>query len=466
MFMGKLTAGLVRERQNEFKNVPALHITEVDDKSRIPLGRNFHVEFFHVNHTIPDSFGIAVYTPVGLVIHTGDFKIDYNPVPPDKPANLAKYANLGNQGILALLMDSTNADSEGHQISENDVRRDMEKIFLTAPGRIVVGTFASQIARIQILLDLCYKHNRKIIFEGRSMVSNVEIAHKLGYLKIYPGQVIEEDEAMKIQDKNLVIAGTGAQGQDRAFLVKFAQDEHKYFSVQKNDTIIFSSSVIPGNERTVQNLKDTFCKKGAKVIHTDIMDVHAGGHAKKEDTKLMLRLMRPRYFVPIEATQYKLKAQEDNAKETGIPEERILIPENGRVLEFSRTSGYVSDKTIPSEYIFVDGLGVDDVNEIVLRDRQMMSEDGMFVVIATVDKKTGALIGSPDIISRGFIYMKENKKLIELTRSKVKKILTDRDPKSSADDLYIKGKIRNEIGAYLYNQTKRRPMVLPVVIEV
>ncbi len=418
MFMAKLTAGLVRKRHEDFRGLPPLNISEFDEKSRIRLGKNFNIEFFRVNHTIPDSFGIAVYTPAGLVLHSGDFKIDFSPIPPDLPANLAKYANLGNQGVLALLLDSTNVDLEGHQLSESDVKRDIEKIFLTAPGRIIVGTFAS------------------------------EIAHQLGYLKMHPGQVIESAEVNRLPAKNIVIIGTGAQGQDRAFLTRFANDEHRYLSIQQGDTIVFSSSVIPGNERTVH------------------MDVHAGGHAKQEDCKLMLRLVRPRYFIPIEGTHYKLRMHAEVAKEVGIPDPRILIPENGQVMEFNRAGGRITNRMIPSEYVFVDGLGVDDVNHVVLRDRQMMAEDGMFVVIATISKKTGELIGSPDIISRGFVYMKESQKLIEQARAKVKKILTDKDPKSGADDTYIKAKIRNEIGEFLYSKTKRRPMVLPVVIEV
>ncbi|TSC56788.1 MAG: ribonuclease J [Parcubacteria group bacterium Gr01-1014_18] len=467
IFTGKLTAGLINQRHEDFKDIPPYNITLVDEKSRIKLGKHFQIEFFRVNHTIPDTFGIAVYTPAGLVLHSADFKIDFSPIAPDLPANLGKYASFGNEGVLALLLDSTNADQEGYQISESDVKRDMDIIFNNAPGRIVVGTFASQIARLQILIDLAAKYNRKVLFEGRSMVNNVDICHKLGYLKLAPGQLLEDaKDAQHVPDNRLLVIGTGAQGQDRAFLMRFANGEHKFLSIKKGDTVIFSSSVIPGNERTVQNLKDTFCKQGAKIIHTEMMDVHAGGHAKKEDLKLMMRLIRPRYLVPIEATRFKLEAHAQAAREVGIHEGRIIVAENGQVMEFTRDIGHLTSTRLPAEYVFVDGLGVDDVNHVVLRDRKQMAEDGMCVIIATVAQKTGELIGSPDIISRGFVYMKENKKLIEQTRLKIKKLLEDKDPKSAADETYLKSKIRNEIGQFLYTKTQRRPLVLPVIIEV
>lgn len=465
MFMGKLTAGLVQKRQEEFRQSPKLNITIIDEKSRIRLGKHFDVEFFRVNHTIPDSFGMAVNTPHGMVIHTGDFKFDHSPVN-DVPADLQRIALLGSRNVLALMMDSTSAEKSGHNISEAQVADEIERIFEKATGRIILGTFASLISRIQIVIDLAEKFGRKILIEGRSMQSNIEIAHNLGYLKFRPGIFVESEEALRTHDNKLVIIGTGAQGQQNAFLMRFANDEHKYLSVKQGDLVIFSSSVIPGNERTVQGLKDIFYRKGAKTIQYHMMDVHAGGHAHAEDLKLMIRMVKPKYFIPIEAYHYMLRINAELGESVGVPKDHIFVADNGQVMEFTAQGGKLTQEKVMADYVFVDGLGVGDVSEVVLRDRQQMAADGMFVIIATVDKKTGALIGSPDIISRGFVYMKESKKLIEGAREKVKKILRDHDQKSATDDMYIKSKLRNDIGSLLYVKTKRRPMVLPVIIYV
>lgn len=465
IFTGKLTAGIIQKRQEEFRTSPKLNIVLVDETSKIKLGKNFEVELFRVNHTIPDSFGVAVTTPVGLIIHSGDFKFDLNPIN-DKPADMAKIAGLGQKNVLALMLDSTDAEDPGYQLSEMQVYSELEKIFEKATGRIIIGTFASLISRIQLVLDLAEKFGRKVLIEGRSMKANVEITHQLGYLKIKPGIILENEAALRIPDNKLVIIGTGAQGQQTAFLMRLATDEHRFLSVKKGDLVIFSSSVIPGNERTIQALKDTFYRKGAKVIHYQMMDVHAGGHAKQEDLKLMIRMIKPKYFIPIEAYHYMLRMHADLAESVGIPPQNIFVADNGQVIEFTKKGGVLTNHFIPSEYVFVDGLGVGDVSNIVLRDRQVLAGDGMMVVIATVDAKTGKLLGSPDIISRGFVYLKESKHLIEQTRERVRRALHDTDPHSSPDTLYLKNKLRNEIGQFLYVKTKRRPMVLPVVIAL
>jgi ribonuclease J len=302
------------------------------------------------------------------------------------------------------------------------------------------------------------------------MKNNVETAHRAGYLKIKPGTIIEEGEAKRIPANKLVVVGTGAQGEENAVLSRIANNEHKFLSVERGDTIIFSSSVVPGNERTIQALKDTFCKQGAKVFHYKMMDIHAGGHAKQEDLKLMLRLMKPEYFIPIEANRFMLEAHANLARKVGVSDKNIFVANNGQVIEFAKrgreTVGRLTNETVPTEYIMVDGLGVGDVSNIVLRDRMMMAEDGMFVVISTVRRKTGELVGSPDIISRGFVYLKENKKLIEEARRLVKKICIDKNPDRPAEPNEIKNKLREQVGQFLYKKTKRRPMILPVVIEV
>ena len=467
MYTGKLTAGLIQARHEEFKSAPPLKIVLIDDNSKIKLGNSFHIEPFRVNHTIPDSFGMAIYTPVGLIIHTGDMKLDFNPLH-EPPTNLQKLAYIGSQGVTALMLDSTNANQPGYQLSEAEVAKEMESIFVNAPGRIILGTFASLLSRVQTIFDISYKLRKRVLLEGRTMIKNVEIAHKLGYLKIPTNLLIENATDVKnIPDNKVVVIGTGAQAQEKAFLTRFANNAHRTLSVKRGDTVIFSSSVIPGNERTIANLKDTFVKAGAKVIHHAMMDVHAGGHAKKEDLKLIMRLIKPRYLIPIEQHQHILQELAELAHEIGIHRPRIFLSGNGQIMEFSREIGNTTNKFVNTDYVYVDGLGIGDNSNIVLRDRKMMSNDGMFVIIVTVDRKTGELVGSPDIISRGFIYMKENKKLIDSTRTKVKSLFSkNTEQAANVDDMFIKGKIRNEIGQFLYQKTKKRPMVLPVIIEV
>lgn len=469
IFTGKLTAGLVRKRCEEFKKCPKLNIKEIDENSVLQLGRNFKVEFLRLNHSIPDTFAVIIHTPVGIVIHTGDFKIDYSPVN-DKPADLNRIAQIGGKGITLLMSDSTDSGKPGYQVSESSIGDEIDKIFEKLEGRIIIGTFASQLSRVQKIFDLAEKYGRRIYLQGRSMNDNVEIAHQIGYLKFSPSVLINDAELNKIPDKKIIILGTGAQAESNAFLMRVVNGDHRNISLKPGDTVIFSSSVIPGNERSIQTLKDMIVRQGARVIHYEMMDVHAGGHAKQEDLKLMMRLLKPEFFMPIEANHYMLQTHAELAAQVGIDENKIFVADNGQVVEFVKNGqtivGRLTNEKVPSDYVMVDGLGVGDVSNIVLRDRRVMAEDGMIVAIATIDSKTGDPIGNPDIISRGFVYMKENKDLIEKTRMKVKKIVKDHDSRTPADDDYIKNKIRNEIGQFLFSQTKRRPMVLPVIIKV
>lgn len=470
MYTAPLTAEIVKRRHEEYKQAP-LNIQKINaETDRIQLGK-FDIEFFPVNHNIPDSFGVILHTPLGTVIHTGDFKIDHNPII-DKPMDLNRIAQIGGQGVLALMSDSTDAPHSGYQLSEKEITNDLEKIFREAPGRIIVGTFASLINRVQQLLELAEKYDRKVLVEGRSMNTNIEIAQNLGYIKVKKGTFIDDAEFKRTPDNKLMIIGTGAQGEENAVLMRIATKSHRFVSIKKGDSIVFSSSVIPGNERTIQSLKDVFYRLGAKVFHYKNMDIHAGGHAKAEDLRLIIKLVKPEYFIPIEANHFMLNIHGEIAEAVGIPKEKILIADNGQVMEFEKgpnqtaVSGRLTTEKVPTEYIMVDGLGVGDVSNIVLRDRKLMAEDGMFVVVATVKRKTGELVGSPDIISRGFVYMKESRELIEEARGLVKKVCADTNPKFAADPMEIKNKVRESIGKFLYKKTKRRPMVLPVIIEV
>lgn len=461
----KLTNGIILKRQEDFPNKGKIDLREIDVDKSLQLGV-FSVEFFRVNHNIPDCVGIVVHTPEGTLVHTGDFKFDLMPIM-DEVTDFAKIANLGKQGVLVLFSDSTNAPLPGHQISESVIGNTLDDIFRKASGRVIVGTFASLLNRLQQVIWVSEKYGRKVVVEGFSMRSNIEIAKQLGYLELNPKTMISAQEALRLPDDKVTIMCTGAQGESNAALMRIATRDHRFFRIQKGDTVIFSSSVIPGNERTVQRLKDTLLKEGARVIHYEMMDVHAGGHAKGEDLKLLFRLLNPKYIIPVEGNRFLLEAAKSVAMELKWPEEHLFVPTNGQVYEFSGGEGRMIKQTIPSDYVMVDGLGVGDVQEVVLRDRQLMSEDGMFVIIVTIKTQTGELVGNPDIISRGFVYMKDAKYLIEEARQKVKKICTSKHPENAATNpMWVKNKLRDDIGQFLFQKTQRRPMILPVVVEV
>lgn len=458
-----ITNAIIKRRQEDFHN-GKLNLHNIATRDKLTLGK-FKVEFFHVNHNIPDSVGVIIHTPVGTIVHTGDWKFDFTPVD-DQPADLGRIAALGREGILALLSDSTNASQLGSQISEMEIGTNLEQIIAQAPGRMIIGTFASLLARIKQIIEVAEKTGKKVAIDGFSMKTNVEIAKQLGYMKFNPKTLIPIDQIDKYPAEKIIVLCTGAQGERNAALMRIANNEHRSVRIRPGDTVVFSSSVIPGNERTIQRLKDTLTRKGAEIIHYQMMDVHAGGHAKADDVKLMIKLTNPKYFIPIEGNHYLLRLNAKVAESAGFNPKNIIVADNGQVIEFTKNQGILTNKKVPSDYVFVDGLGVGDVSQIVLRDRQVLAEDGMVVIIATIDRKTGRIIGNPDIISRGFVYMKENKKLIEQTRHSVKKMVQDRDPKSAADNDYIRNKIRNEIGKFLFKKTERRPMILPVIIEV
>lgn len=468
IYTGKLTKGLIEKRQEDYPSLPKIKFYDVEDGSKVRIGK-FEIEFFHVNHNIPNSFACYIKTPVATAFHTGDFKFDKTPIN-DEPFDFTRLEEIGKRGIDVALVDSTNAASPGEQVSEYAVTTELEKLFTSINGRIIAGTFASNLNRVQQLVTLAEKFGRKVILEGRSLNNNVDIAHKLKYFSVKPDTLITSEEYTKNKDRypdeKLIVIGTGAQGERNAFLMRYATSEHRFLSPKIGDSVIFSSSVIPGNERTIMSLKDTLSKKGCRIIHYQMMDVHAGGHAKQEDLKLFYRLIKPKYYVPIECNHHVLRIHGELAVGEGHNPQDVFITENGRVMDFGDGKGVLTDKYVPSDYVFVDGLGVDNNTHIVLRDRLIMAQDGMVVIIATLDHKTGKLLGNPDIISRGFIYIKENKQVIEETRQMVKRICLENDPKSGPFDDYIKNKVRDSIGEYLWKKTKKRPMILPVVIQV
>lgn len=465
IFATKLTRAIIEKRQNDFQHVKQkLNCYTIHPDDKIKLGV-FKIEFFRVNHNIPDGVGVAVHTPEGTIVDTGDFKFDHTPVN-EEPADVGKMARIGAQGVLALFSDSTNAKNEGYAISEKVIGDNIDIIVGRAEGRVIIGTFSTLLSRIQQAVYSAQKYGRKIAIEGYSMKSTVEIAKELGYLDAPKSVFVSSNEAKRLPPHKVIIMCTGAQGEGNAVLMRIANKEHKHFAIEKGDTVVFSSSVVPGNESSVQRLMDSLTKEGAFIYHYKMMDIHTGGHGYAEDCKLMMQLMRPKYFIPVHGNYYFRKIHGELAESIGIPKNNIFVGDNGQVVEFQNGKGRLSKERIPSDYVFVDGLGDDDASDVVLRDRQRMANDGMLVIIATIEARTGKLMGNPDLISRGFVYMKENKKLVEETRKRVKKILTDKDPEMRANETYIRKKLRDELGQFLFKKTQKRPMVLPVVIEV
>ena len=464
-FASPLAKGIIMKRQDDFPGQPPLKVNEVKDGSIIKLGP-FEVEFFKQNHNIPDNLGMIIKTPVGNIIDTSDFKFDDNPVN-DKPTNFEKLKSIGKRGILLLMSDSTGAEQEGHSLSEKTIEQNLEEIFKKSSGRIIAATFSSLINRIQQLITLSEKYGRKVAIEGHSMRTNVEISKALGHIKFKTETIIKSKEIGRYPDSKITVLCTGAQGEEAAVLMRIAMKEHKTIHLKKGDDIILSSSVIPGNERSVQILKDGMLRQGVKVFHYKMMDIHAGGHGQIEELKEMMRMMKPKFLMPIHGQYSMLVAHGDLAKEVGIPEKNIIIGENGQIINLT-SKGYTIEKgKVPSNYVMVDGLGIGDVGEVVLRDRQMLAEDGMFVIVTVIDRQTGKIKGSPDIISRGFVYLRESKDLLKETRKKVIGIVSQASGSNGVVNwTYMKDELRNKIGQFLFSKTQRRPMVIPVIIEV
>ncbi len=451
-----LTLGIIAKRQEDYKNQSQLKLKSVTSDTVLALGK-FRVSFYGVSHSIPGSLGVIIDTPVGKIIHTGDFKLD-SKKSGDVPTEMDKIESLGRQNVLALMADSTNASQEGHQLKEYEIQGNIDKILEDAKARVIIGTFASLLGRLQQIIWSAEKLDKKVVIEGYSMKRNVELAQNLGYMKVRKGTLIQLKDMRSYPDNKIMILCTGAQGEDNAVLMRIANREHKTLKVEKGDTVVFSSSVIPGNERSVQRLKDNLYRLGAEVIHYKMMDVHAGGHAKQEDLFDMIKLVRPKYHIPVYGNHSFLRIHAKVAMRAGMSESHVIVPDNGSIIEFDQTrTARVLKEKVPSEYVFVDGLGVG----------QMMAADGMIVVIATVSGKSGRLIHSPDIISRGFIYMRENKEMVEAIRTRVKNTINEHTKThNQVNDAYIKDSLRNSLGQFIYQKTQRRPMILPVVVEV
>ena len=465
LFASGLTRGIIVKRQEDFPHQPRLNITQVKNGTRIKLGP-FKIEFFKQNHNISDNLGLFIQTPVGNILHTSDFKFDKTPVY-DLPTNFHKLKEIGNRNILLLMSDSTGAEEKNHSLSEKDIMENLEEIFKQAKGRVIAATFGSLINRIQQIIALSEKYGRHVAVDGYSMRTNVEICKKLGYIKSQKGTLIKPNQINNYPDNKVTLLCTGAQGEGQAVLMRVANREHKFVRLKKEDSVIFSSSVVPGNERTVQVLKDELYRQKSRVFHYKMMDIHAGGHGQQQELAEMIKLMRPKFFLPIHGQYSMLVNHATLAQAQGIPERNIVVPENGQVVNLTAKRIFLEKKPVESNYVMVDGLGIGDVGEIVLRDRQTLAKDGMFVIVAIIDRNTGKVRGSPDIISRGFVYLRESKQLLQETRKKVIEIVNRTAGSGGAVNWsYVKDNVRNSIGDFLYTKTQRRPMILPVIIEV
>lgn len=461
-----LTAGMINKRLEEFNMVGRSRVNTITKDDVLSFG-SFKVEFFRLNHNIPDCVGMRIQTPVGNVIYATDWKFDHTPVD-ERPTEFDKIARYGGEGVLLLLSDSTNALKPGYCISERELAGTIDRIFQDTKGRVIFASFSTLVSRIQSVCDAAAKHNRKIIVTGRSMVNTIEIALSLGYLKIQPKIFIKSEHAKKYPDNQIVVLTTGAQGEEASALARMARGEHKLVRIKQGDTVIVSASPIPGNERSVVAVLDNLTREGATVIYNKVLDIHSSGHAQQEELKLMFSLIKPKFFIPIHGEHHMLAAHKKLALSVGIPEQNAFVLDNGSVLEISSSGeAKVLDTKVPAGYIFVDGLGVGDVGEVVLRDRQVMAKDGMFVIIMSLDRRTGKLVNQPDILSRGFIYMKNNDDLIREVKHEVRKICDSKGKeKSEPNWAYLRQVVRDDIGEYLFQRTERRPMILPVVIEV
>jgi ribonuclease J len=460
-----LTLAMINHRQEDYKKgsskkLKAITIRSVNDKMKLGI---FELSFFQIDHSIMDAVGVILKTPVGTVLHPGDWTLEKDKA--GKPLIDYRYLSKLPRPTI-LMLESLGAIDIRKSASSEEMHKNLENIISKAAGRLIIGTFSSQTERISWIISLAEKLGKKVALAGYSMKINVEIAKKFGYIKCNKNTLIRVEDVDQYPPQKVVIICTGSQGEDNAVLSRVIDGSHKSIKLKKDDTVVLSSSIIPGNERSIQRLKDNLYRQCDNVIHGSIMDIHVSGHGNREDITYMLKQISPDYFIPSYANHYMLKEAAKLAQDIGFNPKKIFVPDNGSVIEFGKNEAKLSDKKVPASYVFVDGLGITDMNNVIIRDRQQLAEDGMLVIIATIDGKTGDLLQSPDIISRGFVYLKENKKLIEMTRNKVKKILKDDNPLTAPNDSFLRDKIRNEVGKFLFQKTEKRPMILSVIIEV
>ncbi len=462
VYSTKLTQGLISVKLKERKALTGASLKVIPPGGDVTLGK-FRVEFFPVCHSIPDSVGLIIYTPVGNIVHSGDFKLDYTPVD-GKPTDLSRLAQLGAQGVLLLFSDSTYAELPGYTPSERVVGETLDHIMADAPGRVIVTTFASLVSRIQQVIDSAAKHQRRVFPVGRSMSDTIRMALELGYLNAPDGILARLDELHGLPHNKIVFITTGSQGEPTSALVRMANRDHRQLHILRGDTVILSATPVPGNESLINRTVDNLFKQGAEVLYDKVAQVHVHGHGSQEELKLLLNLVKPKFFMPIHGEYRHLSIHAKLAESIGIPKESTFVLEDGDILELNPQAGKITGK-VSAGNVYVDGLSVGDIGSLVLRNRRMLSRDGIVVVIIAVNRQTGKLVGRPDIVSRGFVDTRESKDMIDESRDLVARAL-DRSGDRPAEWGFVNTKVRDILNKFYYEQTKRRPMVLPVMVKV
>ena len=459
----KLTLGIVETKLKEHGLLSSTELVRVKPRDVIRLN-SVSVEFIKTNHSIADSVAIAVHTPLGVVLHTGDFKVDYTPID-GEPMDFARFAELGKKGVLAMMADSTNVERSGYTNSEKIVGESLTRIFGKTKGRIIIATFASNIHRIQQIIDAASVYGRKVAVSGRSMENIMNVAIELGYIEVDKDTLVSIDQINKYNNDQVVIITTGSQGEPMSALSRMAASEHRKVNIVEGDTIIISATPIPGNEKLVSKVINQLFKKGAEVIYGSQENIHVSGHACQEELKLMQTLVRPKHFIPVHGEYRHLKQHGELAIKLGLDSKNVVIPDVGDVIEVTR-NGIKKNGSVISGQIFVDGLGVGDVGNIVLRDRKHLSQDGILTVVVTLSKENKTIVAGPDIISRGFVYVRESESLMYEARDIVRNTLLDCEEKNISDWATLKSNVRDELRSYLYEKTKRKPMILPIIMEI
>ena len=463
IYATKLTVALINNKLEEHNLTNSAKIHIVNQGETINFG-SMKVEFIRSNHSIPDSVMLAIHTPVGVVLHTGDFKIDYTPID-DKVIDLGRIAELGNKGVLALLSDSTNSERKGFTMSESSVGEVFDRLFLNNTKRIVVATFASNVHRVQQIVNSSIKYGRKIAVCGRSMMNMINAAIEFGYIDVPENTFIDIDNIRNYRDDQLVIITTGSQGEAMSALTRMANGEHKKVTITPNDMVIISANPIPGNEKLVSKVIDELMKIGAEVIYSSLEDIHVSGHACQEEQKLILTLAKPKYFMPVHGEYRQLIAHAETAKKVGIEPKNIFIMGNGKTLELNPNEAKITT-SVPNGKVLVDGLGVGDVGNIVLRDRQHLSQDGLIIIVMTMDDSTGEIVAGPDVISRGFVYVRESENLMDDVKKVIREEVRKCEENHIRDWTTIKTNVKDTLRDYIFEKTKRNPMILPIIMEV
>ena len=463
IYATKLTIGLIEHKLEEHRLLRSAKLNVVNPGQTVDFG-TMKVEFIRTTHSIPDACSLAIHTPAGVVVHTGDFKIDYTPIDGEM-IDFGRLAELGNRGVLALMSDSTNSERKGYTMSESTVGEVLDKLFINCTKRIVVATFSSNVHRVQQIVNSAVKYGRKVAICGRSMINTIETARKFGYIKVPDNVFIDIDMIKSYPDDRLTIITTGSQGETMSALTRMASGEHKKVQITPNDLIIISANPIPGNENAVSKVIDDLMKIGAEVVYNALADIHVSGHACQEEQKLMISLVKPKYFIPVHGEYRQLIAHSETAKKVGVNPENIFIMTNGRILELNEYEAKLTG-TVPVGRIMVDGLGVGDVGNVVLRDRQRLSQDGLIIIVLTMDSQTGTVVAGPDVLSRGFVYVRDSENLMEEIKKLLRAEIVKFEEKHITDWATIKGLLREELRDYIYKKTKRDPMILPIIMEI